>query len=134
MDQKGSLLIVLLRISAVIMWFAVIAVFMPASWIEFTHRWLGIGDLPEGPITYYLARSLSAFYVITGGLLWLLSLNIERYYTIGLYLCYSCLVFGPVVFFIDMSSGMPFYWTCFEGPFVVLFSSLLLILLKRSQV
>ena len=112
---------------------AVIAVFMPASWIEETHRWLGLGVLPKGPITFYLARSLSAFYVIYGGLLWLVSLDLERYYNVALYLIYAGLVFGPVVLFTDLSAGMPFYWTCFEGPLIALFSIVLLVLLRKSR-
>ena len=112
--------------------FAVIAVFMPASWIIETHSWLGLGDFPEGPITYYLARSLSAFYVILGGLLWLVSLDLERYYRVALYLVYAGLAFGPIVTFIDLSAGMPFYWTCFEGPLVTLLSIVLLFLLRKK--
>ena len=133
MEKSGFAVVVLLRFSAIMMGLAVIAVFMPASWVEETHRWLGIGDFPEGPITFYLARSLSAFYVIYGGLLWLVSLDLERYYKVALYIIYAGLAFGPVVLFIDLSAGMPLYWTCFEGPLIALFSIVLLVLLRKSR-
>ena len=29
-------------------------VFMPVSWMAATHRWLGLGEMPTGPIVEYL--------------------------------------------------------------------------------
>jgi hypothetical protein len=29
-------------------------------------RWLGLGEMPTGPVVEYLGRSLSAFYAVTG--------------------------------------------------------------------
>jgi len=49
--------------------FALVPVFMPVSWMAGTHRWLGLGEMPTGPIVEYLARSLSAFYALVGALL-----------------------------------------------------------------
>ena len=57
-----------------------------------THERLGLGAFPDPPITIYLARSLSAFYAIVGGLL--------------------------LLFFIDRSAGLPPMWSLGEGPFV----------------
>jgi len=133
MNQAGRFVVVLLRLSAAMMAFALIAVFMPGEWIDATHRWLGMGDFPEEPISYYLARSLSAFYAIFGGLLWLISVDLERYRNIGFYLCYAGLAFGPIVLFIDISADMPFYWTLLEGPFVIILSVVLLALLKKAR-
>jgi len=133
MNQAGRFVVVLLRLSAAMMAFALIAVFMPGEWIDATHRWLGMGDFPAQPISYYLARSLSAFYVIFGGLLWLISVDLERYRNIGFYVCYAGLAFGPIVLFIDISAGMPFYWTLIEGPFAIILSVVLLTLLKKAR-
>ena len=48
---------------------------MPFSWMDATHRWLGLGTLPSEPIVAYLARSLSLFYALLGGLLWVASFD-----------------------------------------------------------
>ena len=66
MTKSDKVLVLLLRIVGVGALFALVAVFMPVSWMAATHRWLGLGEMPTGPIVEYLARSLSAFYAIMG--------------------------------------------------------------------
>ena len=68
MTKTDKAPITLLRILGVLALFAVVAVFMPMSWMVATHRWLGLGEMPTGPVVEYLARSLSAFYAIMGAL------------------------------------------------------------------
>ena len=43
---------------------ALVAVFMPYSWMDTIHQALGMGTLPAVPIVGYLARSLSLFYAL----------------------------------------------------------------------
>ena len=38
------------------------AVFLPTSLMDSTHRQLGLGPLPDGPIVQYLARSVAGLY------------------------------------------------------------------------
>ena len=52
---------------------------MPTTWIVATHKWLGLGDFPDAPITQYLARSISALYAIFGGLVIVVSTDVRRY-------------------------------------------------------
>jgi hypothetical protein len=40
--------------------FALVPVFMPFAWMPGTHRWLGLCEMPTGPVVENLARSLSA--------------------------------------------------------------------------
>ena len=56
-----------------------ISLWMPRSWIEATHRWLGWGEFPAAPIALYLARSVSALTAFYGGLLVALSFDVRRY-------------------------------------------------------
>src|SRR5262245_27062262 len=57
MTKSEKALVLLLRIVGVPALFALVAVFMPVSWMAATHRWLGLGEMPTGPVVEYLARS-----------------------------------------------------------------------------
>ena len=45
---------------------AIIPSMMPFEWMKEIHRYLGMGELPDGPIMGYLTRSLSAMYAMHG--------------------------------------------------------------------
>ena len=60
MTRADKALVLLLRFVGVPALFALVAVFMPVSWMAATHRWLGLGEMPAGPVVEYLARSVSA--------------------------------------------------------------------------
>ena len=68
MTTADKVLVVLLRCLGVGSLFALVPVVMPFSWMAATHRWLGLGEMPTGPVVEYLARSLSAFYALFGAL------------------------------------------------------------------
>ena len=59
MTKSDKALVLLLRIVGGPAVFALVAVVMPTSWMAATHRWLGLGEMPTGPVVEYLARSLS---------------------------------------------------------------------------
>src|SRR5687768_1536758 len=75
-----------LRLNGAITALALVAVFMPLDWMDRTHRSIGLGPLPSGPVFEYLARTVSFMYVIHGTLCLLLSTNVRRY--------------GPVITFV----------------------------------
>src|SRR5262245_28993059 len=79
MTRADKALVFLLRFVGVPALFALVAVFMPVSWMVATHRWLGLGEMPTGPVVEYLARSVSAFYAIMGALCLVLTTDLERY-------------------------------------------------------
>jgi hypothetical protein len=112
---------------------AVVAVFMPLDWMDRCHRMLGMGGLPQGPIVEYLARSLSAFYAMLGGMLWVASFDVRRYAGVITFVGVSSIAFGAVILVIDLSIGMPRYWAACEGPIVICFSVILLLLLSRAR-
>jgi hypothetical protein len=68
MRKADKVLAILLRSLGVSALFALVAVFMPMSWMAATHRWLGLGEMPTAPVVEYLARSVSAFYALFGAL------------------------------------------------------------------
>ena len=118
MSTREHGLIVLLRIFGCTSLAAVYGVLQPTAWMEATHEWIGLGPFPQGPIAPYLARSLSAFYALIGGLLLIFSTDLERYRSPIRYVGVGMTLFGIALFFIDRSAGLPPEWALWEGPFV----------------
>ena len=126
-------LVILLRVGGVAACTAIIASVMPTTWIVATHRWLGLGDFPDAPITQYLARSLSALYAFFGGLAIVISTDVQRYAPVIRFLAYVTLAFGVLITGIDWTAGMPTYWTLFEGPSTVVLGVVILLLARRIK-
>ena len=123
----------LLRVVGFVSGLAIFAVFMPRSWMASCHEWLGLGTLPEGPITEYLARTVSAFYAVLGGLMWLAAGNIRRYAAVITYLAMVFILFGLVVLVIDIRLGLPAWWVLGEGPFVMAMGAVFLALQAKAR-
>ena len=107
---------------------AIFAVFMPYSWMNAVHRWLGMGTLPNDPIVGYLARSTSIFYALLGGLFWVLSFDLPRHRLVLGYLGVVVVLFGVVLTGVDLLEGMPLFWTVGEGPVNMVFGIVILML------
>jgi hypothetical protein len=123
---------VVLRLNGVITSMAILAVFMPLDWMNDTHRYLGMGDAPRGPIFEYLARTVSFLYFVHGTLCLLLSTDVRRFGPIITYVAVIELIFAGLVFWIDTKAGMPVAWTLTEAPAIVVISATTLILRLRS--
>jgi len=95
------------------------------------HQWLGMGHLPREPIVGYLARSTSAFYALFGGLLWVVSFDLQRHRLVLRYLGAAIILFGATLIAIDMFEGMPLYWSLCEGPIDIGFGIVILFLSYR---
>lgn len=126
-------LVVLLRIAGVLLLTAVIPALMPFAWMKDIHRLLGMGELPEGPILGYLARSLSAMYALHGGVILFVSLDVRRYLPVVNCLAVLGVMFGLGMLLLDVMIGMPPQWTACEGPFITLLSGVLLWLAGHVQ-
>jgi hypothetical protein len=123
----------LLRYIGVVSLLALVAVFMPYAWMDSIHRALGLGKLPAEPIVGYLARSLSLFYALLGGLMLLCSFDLSRYRMVLCYLGAAFVLFGMVMWGVDFVEGMPDYWRHWEGPFVIAFGLAVLALSLRLK-
>jgi hypothetical protein len=131
MTKSNKALTLLLRILGVGSLFALVAVFMPMSWMLATHRWLGLGEMPTGPVVEYLARSLSLFYAFVGALCLMAASDLERYRPLVCFLGGALALMGLIQLSIDVMAGMPWWWSVSEGPPVVGFG-MLLVFLARS--
>jgi hypothetical protein len=105
--------------------FALVAVFMPFSWMSATHCWLGLGEMPTGPVVEYLARSVSAFYALLGALFLVMASDLERYRPQVRFFGVAFALLGIVFTGVDLLAGMPWWWTAFEGPSGLPFGALL---------
>jgi hypothetical protein len=112
---------------------AVVAVFMPRSWMAVAHTAIGLGQFPAAPIAEYLARSLSAFYALTGALMWLMSHDPGRYSRLIWYVGLLGIIGAPLLFIMDTRLNMPPSWRLSEGPMVLLISAILLVLLQQYE-
>jgi hypothetical protein len=128
MTRNERILKIWLRIAGTGPALAIIAVVMPTSWMDTCAGLMELDGLPHAPIFEYLARSLSAFYAMMGGLLWLASFDVRRYSGLITYLAVVGLAFAPAVFVIDLSAGLPTRWTFHEGPIVLAMSTVTLVL------
>jgi hypothetical protein len=113
--------------------FALVAVFMPVSWMAATHRWLGLGEMPIAPVVEYLARSLSAFYAIMGALCLVLSTNLDRYRPLVQFLGVAFALMSLVLLGVDLAAWMPWWWSASEGPGGVVFRALMFVLTRRHH-
>jgi hypothetical protein len=128
MTEKERFFKLFLRISGSVALLALVAVFMPYSWMNVIHQQLGLGELPNQPIVGYLARSTSAFYAFFGGLLWCLSFHLNRYRPVVHFLGAMVIVFGVIILIIDLREGMPLYWSLTEGPINTAFGVIIMFL------
>lgn len=125
-----ALLLRLLGVSALC---AIPAVVIPDAWISGIHQWLGLGEFPDQPIAFYLARSLSAMYVLHGVLFVCMSFDVQRYLPVIRTLATCMLVLGVCAIAVDLASGLPAWWVIVEGPFVIVYGVLLIWLLRKGR-
>ena len=96
---------------------------MPVESMKWVHQELGLGQLPVTPVVEYLARSLSAFYAMHGAMVLFLSRDVVRFAPV--IRCWGVLMIamGCVLLAIDISAGLPLWWTVAEGPFALVFGA-----------
>lgn len=133
MIQSERMLKILLRVGGAISLLAVVAVVMPRRWMETCHEWLGLGAFPDGAIVEYLARSVSAWYAIFGGLLLLSARDVRRYAGVITYLAATHVAFAAAILVIDLRAGLPWQWTAAEVSTAAGFGVALLALQARIK-
>ena len=101
----------LLRLAGATEILAFFAVVMPRAWMEASHAWLGLGEMPGGPIIMFMIRQASYSYGMHGISLWVLATDVKRFRPLVLLNGVAFLLAAPVFFVIDYTSGMPLWWT-----------------------
>lgn len=115
MSARPNHLAIFLRFLGLIDFAAVLAVLAPTSWLSKCHEWLGLGAYPDAPITGYLARSTSVWFVSFGVFLWFVSRDVVRHLSVIQFVAYAMIVQGFVMLGIDGLCGLPIWWVIAEG-------------------
>ena len=122
-----------LYVTAGILLAALPCAFLPYAWMDAVHRWLGLGTLPDAPMVLYLARSASALYASIGGLYLYLAADPRRHRDVLRVLGWLKVALGIGLIPIDVSAGLPWFWTAYEGPFVLAWGLALLGMVRSLQ-
>ncbi len=133
MRRKDRPLVIVLWLLGVSMLLAMFAVVMPMDWMASIHRWLDLGEMPQGPIVAYLARSLSLFYAVSGVMCLLLASDVERYRPLIRRLALLMVPVGGAMLGIDLTAPMPTSWTTGEGPPLIVIALLVFYLAGRGE-
>ena len=101
----------LLRFVGTFEMLAFISVVMPRAWMEASHAWLGLGEMPGGPVLMFMIRQASYSYGMHGISLWVLATDVKRFRPLVIFNAVAFLLAAPVFLVIDHTSGMPLWWT-----------------------
>ena len=121
-----------LRITALLLLSAALAVVMPHAWMSAIHTALGLGELPDMPMVEYLTRSLSALYAAVGAWCWFVTRDLQRYLPLLRFSVIVTAVFAVTLVAIDLAAGMPIGWTTIEASFVLAWAAALWGLVRRA--
>jgi hypothetical protein len=124
--NRQRLLVWVLRLAGAVEIFALVAVVMPRSWMEISHASLGMGEFPDGPLLMFMIRQASYTYGIHGLSLWVLASDVQRFRPLIVFNGVAFLVAAPVFFLIDLTSGMPVWWTLSDPMSCGIFGAALL--------
>ena len=101
--------------------------------METSHAWLGLGEMPGGPIIMFMIRQASYVYGMHGVSLWVLASNVSRFRQLVLLNGVSFLLAGVVFLVIDYTAGMPLWWTLADASACASFGAIVLGLSRRSE-
>ena len=124
----------LMRLDACVVLCAIPCAALPFEWMNAVHRdWLGLGELPDAPITRYLARSLSLVYALHGALVFTVTARWREYRSLVPVLAYLHMALGAGLLAADLDARMPWWWTAGEGPGLFAFGVVKLFLYRRAS-
>ena len=101
----------LLRLAGAFEILAFFAVVMPRSWMEASHAWLGMGEMLVSPLLMFMIRQASYTYGMHGIGLWLVASDVRRFRPLVILNGVAYLLAAPVFYLIDVSAGIPWWWT-----------------------
>lgn len=122
-----------LQVVGLITLLAFAAALMPESWMIEIAWWLGIDPFPGDPLTFYLARNLSALYGFVGIGILVLAANLDRYRDLVGNLALGTIGFGVWQLIVNAMAGLPHWWVGGEGGTTILGGAILWWLYRNSS-
>jgi hypothetical protein len=110
---------------------ALLAVSLPREWIQSLCVSLTGVAFPAVPVAWYLARSASLLYALHGAMAVFISYDVPRYWRLIRFLALAAVAHGGLVLAIDLSAGMPGWWSGIEGPCFAVTGLVMLGLMRR---
>ena len=104
----------------------------PGSLLAKIHAQLGLGEMSSEPLTFYLARSTSLLYGVHGVLMFIVGRDVRKYADLVTVFGWLHFLIGSAMLGIDLSAGMPWWWTTFEGAPIALTGLAILWLKKKA--
>jgi len=101
----------LLRAAGAFEVLAFFAVVMPRAWMEASHAWLGMGEMLVSPLLMFMIRQSSYVYGMHGVGLWVLASDVRRFRPLVVLNGVSFALAAPVFYLIDVTAGIPWWWT-----------------------
>ncbi len=126
-------LALVLRAVGLVAFLVIVPTFMPFAWMGAIHEWLGLGHLPDATIVPYLARSTSLLYAAHGAVVVYVSFDVRRYLPALSLLAWVPGLCGLSLLWIDVTAGMPWFWTVSEGPCLLLAAGVVAWLTRRIK-
>lgn len=126
-------LVLLLRVIGGVCLLALVALWMPRSWIDTGHRWLGWGPFPDSPVAEYLARSVSALSAFYGGLLVVLSTDVRRFAPLIRYQAMAIMFTSASGAVVGSWASMPFWFVGGDAIACWVYSVAMLLLIRRVE-
>jgi hypothetical protein len=124
----------LVQLNAGVLLLALPTALLPFAWMDAVHRdWLGLGTLPDVPLTAYMARSLSLVYAMHGVVVLGVVRNWDRYRSAVPLLAKLHVAFGLAMIANDLAAGLPWWWVAAEGPGVIAYALVVLAAARRAE-
>lgn len=123
----------LVRLNAAIVLCAAPCALLPFEWMDTVHGWLGLGPLPDAPVSRYLTRSLSLVYALHGAVLLAVTLDWARYRPMVPVLAWLHAALGAGLILVDLTAGVPWWWTASEGPGLIGYAAVVLLVYRRAS-
>ena len=96
----------ILRMVGTMEGFAFVSAVMPRSRMEMGHRWLGMGEVPQGAVVDFMIRQASFSYGLHGIAMWFIAADVVRYRPLVILTGFGYLAAGRAFFPIAASAGV----------------------------
>ena len=121
-----------LRVIAVMQILVVGLVFVPLTWLDAWHGWLGLGPMPDDALLRFVIRGAAFAQAGIGVLMWVMATDVVRFRPLVVACGWIYLIGGPAFYWIEVAAGMPQFW-CLADGISCLFAGGMLLVLSLPQ-